>query len=458
MNTEDIPPLVKQLRQSFRAGRTRSFDWRQRQLASLQRLIEQRKDDITAALVEDLGKPPLEAFGAEIAFCTGEAEAARRKLRDWMKPEPVHTPLINQPGSSWIQKEPLGVVLIIAPWNYPFQLAISPLVGAIAAGNCVVVKPSEIAPATSALLARLVPQYLDQDCIRVVQGGVPETTALLTEKFDHIFYTGNGTVGRIVMAAAARHLTPVTLELGGKSPCIVDYQVDLPTAARRIVWGKFFNAGQTCVAPDYVLAHADIHDALIAEMARVVREFYGPDPTQSPDYARIVNLRHLRRLAPLLHDGTVVVGGQVDEARRYIAPTILRDVSPDAPVMADEIFGPILPVLTVESMSHAVEFVNDRPKPLALYVFSSSESTQQFVIDHTSSGGATINHVWLHLAVPDLPFGGVGDSGMGAYHGRASFDTFTHHKSVLSKSTAIDPPLLYPPYTPAKARWVARLL
>lgn len=458
MTPDEIAPLVHELRRSFRAGRSRSFEWRQRQLDGLQRFIEERKDDLTAALVEDLGKPPLEAFGAELAFTLGEIEAARRKLRDWMKPEPVHTPLVTQPGSSWIQKEPLGVVLIIAPWNYPFQLAISPLLGAVAAGNCAIVKPSEVSAATSAAIARWLPQYVDPDCIRVVEGGVPETTALLAEKFDHIFYTGNGTVGRIVMTAAAKHLTPVTLELGGKSPCIVDRQVDLVTAAKRIVWGKFFNAGQTCVAPDYVLAHEQVHDALLGEMARVVRDFYGSDPKSSPDYARIINLRHLRRLAPFLQDGKNVTGGQVDEAQRYIAPTILRDVSPGSPVMADEIFGPILPVLKIRGIDEAVDFVNERPKPLALYIFSSNESTQQFVLERTSSGGATVNHVWLHLAVPDLPFGGVGESGMGAYHGRATFETFSHRKSVLSKSTAIDPPLLYPPYTDSKAKWIKRLL
>ncbi len=458
MTLDDIPALVQDLRRSFRSGRTRSWEWRQRQLEALQRCIEEHQDEFTAALATDLSKPPLEAFGAEIAFNLGEIEEARRKLRDWMKPEPVHTPLITQPGSSWIHKEPLGVVLIIAPWNYPFQLAISPLVGAIAAGNCAIVKPSEVSSATSAALARWLPQYLDRDCLRVVEGGVPETTALLAEKFDHIFYTGNGTVGRIVMTAAAKHLTPVTLELGGKSPCIVDKQVDLPTAAKRIVWGKFFNAGQTCVAPDYVLAHESIHDALLSEMAAVVRAFYGSDPKSSPDYARIVNIRHLRRLTPFLQDGKLVTGGQFDEAERFIAPTILRDVSPDAPVMADEIFGPILPVLKIGSMDEAVSFVNDRPKPLALYVFSSNEWTQHFVLDRTSSGGATINHVWLHLAVPELPFGGVGDSGMGAYHGRASFETFSHRKSVLSKSTAIDPPLLYPPYTKMKAKLIKHLL
>lgn len=458
MQGEDVGKLIQGLRRAYRNGRTRSIEWRLRQLEGLRRFVQDKEADITGALAQDLGKPHLEAFSAEIAFLLGEIDVAIDKLHEWMKPEPVRTPLITQPGSSWIHKEPLGVVLIIAPWNYPFQLAISPLLGAIAAGNCAVVKPSEVSAATSAVITQWLPHYVDPDCIQVVPGGVPETTALLAETFDHIFYTGNGAVARIVMAAAAKNLTPVTLELGGKSPCIVDKRVDLRTAARRIVWGKFFNAGQTCVAPDYVLAHEGIHDALLSELAKTIREFYGDDPKSSPDFARIINERHVQRLAKLLTDGTIVVGGQVDPSTRYIAPTVLRDVPRDSAVMADEIFGPILPVLRVPHIDEAIEFINDRPKPLALYVFSSDDTIQNDVLQRTSSGGATVNHAWLHLAVPGLPFGGVGESGMGSYHGRASFETFTHRKSVLSKTLSIDPPLMYPPYTAGKAKWIRRLL
>jgi aldehyde dehydrogenase (NAD+) len=347
--------------------------------------------------------------------------------------------MVVQPGKSEIHKDPLGVVLIIAPWNYPFQLMMAPLVGAIAAGNCAVLKPSEVAPATSALFAKFIPRYVDPDCFPVVEGAVKETTELLNEQFDHIFYTGNGSVGRIVMAAAAKHLTPVTLELGGKSPVIVDSTADLDITAKRIVWAKFVNAGQTCVAPDYILVEDRVHDALVHRMVACIREFYGDDPQQSPDFARVVNARHHQRLMKLLGAGEIVAGGKGDEADRYIAPTIIKDVPEDAPVMQDEIFGPILPVLSVPSVDAAMAFINRRPKPLALYLFSSDERTHERVLKRTTSGGVTINHGWLHLGVPDLPFGGVGESGMGAYHGKRSFDVFSHQKAVLAQGHARGP-------------------
>lgn len=454
----DVPGVVAGLRTAFDAGRTRSLEWRLQQLDAIQRMLEENEDAILDALYVDVGKPRLEAYAAEFAYTLGELTLIRKNLRSWMKPSRVSTPLISQPGKSRVYKDPLGIVLVIAPWNYPFQLSMVPLIGAIAAGNCAVLKPSEVAPATAALLSRLIPHYTDQECVRVLEGGVSETTALLSERFDHIFYTGNGTVGRIVMSAAAKHLTPVTLELGGKSPCIVDAETDLTVAAKRIVFGKFYNAGQTCVAPDYVLAHSAVHDALIAKLAEVVADFYGADPQQSPDYARIINERHHRRLMKLMDSGEAVVGGQGDEATRYIAPTILRDVSPDSPVMAEEIFGPILPILKIDDIDEAIRFVNARPKPLALYVFSARSEVSQRVLARTSSGGATINHVWMHLTVPGLPFGGVGESGMGAYHGRRTFDVFTHHKAVLEKPTFLDPPILYPPYTETKEKWIKRLL
>jgi aldehyde dehydrogenase (NAD+) len=321
-----------------------------------------------------------------------------------------------------------------------------------------VVKPSEVAAHTSALLARRLPEYLDGDCVRVVEGAVPETTALLGEKWDYIFYTGNGAVGRVVMQAAAKHLTPVTLELGGKSPCIVDEHVDLDTAVKRILWGKFSNAGQTCVAPDYVLAHERIHDALLDKLATTIRAFWGDDPQKSPDYGRVVNARHHARLMRLMQSGDVVAGGRADAADRYIAPTVLKNVAPDSPVMGEEIFGPILPVLKVRDVDEAIRFVNERDKPLALYVFSTDSEVQEKVIASTSSGGATVNHCWVHLAVPDLPFGGVGESGMGAYHGKGTFETFSHKKSVLKKPFALDPPVMYPPYTEQKRKLIKKFL
>ena len=452
------PSLVRALRGYFETGATRPLSWRLGQLDAIGHFLMEREEDIFAALAADLGKPATEAFGAEIGVTLTELRLSRKKLRSWMKPERVGTSAVAMPGRSHIYREPLGVTLIIGAWNYPLQLVLLPLVGAIAAGNCAVLKPSEVAPNVSALLAKWVPKYLDPKAVQVVEGGVPETTALLREKWDHVFYTGNGTVGRIVMQAAAKNLTPVTLELGGKSPCIVDENVDLDLAAKRIVYGKFFNAGQTCVAPDYVLVHDRVHDALVNRMVSAIREFYGDDPQQSPDYARIVNERHHARLTRLLADADVVTGGETDLSDRYIAPTILRNVSGDHSVMQEEIFGPILPVISVPSVESAIRFVNERPKPLALYVFAREKDTQDRVLAGTSAGGTTINHIWLHVGVLQLPFGGVGDSGMGAYHGHRSFETFSHRRAVLKKPLLPDPPMLFPPYSARKLRWIKRLL
>jgi len=456
---ETIPALVARLRASFGSGRTRSLDYRLRQLEGIGRFLREREAEIESALYHDMGRPSFEAYPSEIAFIAAEIALTRKKLRSWTKAERVSTSLVGQPGKSRIYREPLGVVLIIGPWNYPLQLLLVPLVGAIAAGNCAIVKPSEVAPASSALVASRLPEYVDRECVQVVEGGVPETTELLAEQFDHIFYTGNGTVGRIVMEAAAKHLTPVTLELGGKSPCLVDRHTDLDVAARRILWGKFYNAGQTCVAPDYVLAHEAIEEPLLARMKKTLQEFFGDDPQSRPDFGRIVNARHHRRLIKLLEgSGEVVAGGVADEQDRYIAPTILRNVPADAPIMADEIFGPILPVLRVKDIDQAIAFVNARPKPLALYLFTNDRAVEESVLKRTSSGGVTVNHTLLHLAVPSLPFGGVGASGSGAYHGKASFETFSHRKAVLVKPTWLDPWFFYPPYNDAKKRWVRRVL
>jgi len=459
--TEPVPDtaaLVKGLRAAFNSERTRPIEWRLGQLDALKRMCEEREAEIAEATAQDLGKPAIETFITEIAVTIAEIDYVRRRLRGWMKPERVPTALPAQPGRSYIQREPLGVVLIMGAWNYPFQLTLGPFIAAVAAGNCAVLKPSEIAPHTSALIARLVPQYLDRDCVKVFEGGIGPTTQLLTEQFDHIFYTGSGNVGRIIMEAAAKHLTPVTLELGGKSPTIIDRDADLDVAARRIVWGKFTNAGQTCVAPDYILAHESIKPALISKLKSCIQSFFGDNPRKSSDYGRIVNERHHRRLTKLLGSGRIVHGGEGSESERYLAPTLLDDVSPDSPIMAEEIFGPILPILSIRSIDEAISFVNARPKPLALYVFTSSGESADRVLERTTSGGAVVNHVIMHLAVPGLPFGGVGPSGMGAYHGRHGFEVFSHRKSVLKKPTVLDPPIAYPPYTEGKKRWIRRLM
>ncbi|MBX3125220.1 MAG: aldehyde dehydrogenase family protein [Polyangiaceae bacterium] len=455
---DEILAAVSRVRETFDSGITRPLDWRERELRQLQRMVEDNEEEFLEALHKDLGKCRMEGVIAETGFIVNEIKLTLKNLRKWAKPERVKVPVAVMPGKAYIVREPLGPVLIISPWNYPFQLLISPLTGAIAAGNTAVLKPSEVAPATSAAVAKLLPRYLDASAYVVVEGGVAETTTLLAQRFEHIFYTGNGAVARVVMTAAARHLTPVTLELGGKSPCIVDEHADLDITAKRIMWGKFFNTGQTCVAPDYLLVHESIHDALLDKFERTLQHFYGADPQASADYGRIVNERHFDRLLPLLDSGTLVAGGKSERASRYIAPTILRDVSPDSPVMEDEIFGPILPVLRVSNVDEAIRFVNARAKPLALYVFTNDKDTAERVLSRTSSGGACVNDVVAHLGVPELPFGGVGPSGMGAYHGWHSFDTFSHKKSVLDKSIHLDAPLRYPPYGDNKLKWIKRLL
>ena len=450
---------VARLRASFDAGKTRPEAWRRAQLQAIKAMLEDNSQAFTDALAADFGKPTLEALAADIGATSQDVGLALKNLKKWMKPQKASSPIMVQPARSKILSEPLGVVLIISPWNYPVQLLLSPLVGAVAAGNCAVLKPSELTPHTSALLAELVPRSLDPECITLIEGGVEETTEVLNQRFDHIMYTGNGQVAKIVMAAAARHLTPVTLELGGKSPVIVDEKANLEVSARRIAWGKFMNAGQTCIAPDYVLAHSSIKDELVEKIKQVARDFYGDDPKQSKDLARIVNVRHHRRLTQLLKDaGSVAMGGETDEESRYIAPTLLTDVDPESAIMTEEIFGPILPVLSVDSIDEAIAFVNSREKPLALYVFTEDPAVGDEVLSRTSSGGACVNAAILHIVNPNLPFGGVGPSGMGAYHGKASFDTFSHKKSVLVKSTRLDMKAMYPPYTKFKTNMAKKMV
>ncbi|MEU8034419.1 aldehyde dehydrogenase family protein [Streptomyces sp. NPDC049099] len=432
--TEQPAAIVSRLRATFATGRTRPVEWRTGQLRRLRAMLTERGADLAAALHADLGKSSTEAHRTEIDFTVREIDHTLDHLADWLRPEPAPVPAhLGADARAWTQYDPLGVVLVIAPWNYPAQLLLAPMVGALASGNAVVAKPSELAPATSAALAELIPAYLDTDAVAVVEGGVPETTALLAERFDHIFYTGNGAVGRIVMRAAAEHLTPVTLELGGKSPVFVDRDADLDVVADRLARGKFLNAGQTCVAPDYVLTDPETAPVLEAALVRAVEALYGTDPAASPEYGRIVNERHFDRLSGLLDSGRIAVGGTSDRTAKYIAPTVLVDVDPKSPVMQEEIFGPILPVVTVSGLDEAIDFINDRDKPLALYVFTESEQTRARFAAETSSGGLGHGLPLAHLTVSDLPFGGVGESGMGSYHGRYSIETFSHRKAVLEK-------------------------
>lgn len=451
-----IPAIVQRARDAFNSGRTRPLSWRRAQLDGMRKLLEDNSEQLLAALAADLGKPAAEGWVTDIGFTIGEIKLLQKNLRKWTRPERVSTPIVALPGSSHRVAEPLGVVAIISPWNYPIQLLLSPAAGAIAAGNSVVLKPSEIAPHTSTVITELIHRYLDPDAVQVIEGGVAETTELLAQKFDHIFYTGNGRIGRVVMEAAAKNLTPVTLELGGKSPTIVDATANLRVAARRIAWGKFLNAGQTCIAPDYLLVDKKVASAFVGELRVAIKEFYGDDPKQSGDYARIVNGHHFNRLASMLESGSAVIGGETDANTKYIAPTVLADVNISAPVMQDEIFGPILPMIEIDNVAEAIAFINAKPHPLALYVFSEDDRAIDAVIERTTAGGVTVNGTILHISNPNLPFGGVGESGMGAYHGKSSIDIFQHRKPVLRKSTKVDPSIAYPPYTDKKMKLIRK--
>ncbi|TFC59949.1 aldehyde dehydrogenase family protein [Cryobacterium sp. TMB1-7] len=457
--TDTAVVAVQRMRDGFDSGRTRPVAWRRAQLRALRRLLVENRAELRDALYADLRKSPTEADLTEIGILVREIDHTLKHLGRWLRPRRVPVPLVVLPSTAQIVREPLGVVTVIAPWNYPVQLLFAPLIGALAAGNTVVLKPSELAVATSSLIARLVPTYLDRDAVAVVEGGVPETTELLAQRVDHIFYTGNGTVGRIVLRAAALHLTPVTLELGGKSPVWVDDTADLASAARRIAWGRFVNAGQTCVAPDYLLTTPAVAARLEPLLVSAIAELYGADPRASRDYGRIVNVRQFNRLAGMLDQGRLVTGGLVDAAELYIAPTILADVDVASPVMTEEIFGPILPIVTVSGLDEAIAFITAREKPLALYAFTRSRAVARALLTRTSSGGVGIGAPMSHLAVPGLPFGGVGASGMGSYHGERSVAQFSHEKSVLRTPAHPDVlGLVAAPYVRRRTRLVRRLV
>lgn len=444
-------------RRFFSSGNTFPLASRLDSLRRLRGAIESHEAELLAALRADLGKPEFEAFVSEIGFIYEDLRYVEKNLKRWMRPEKFWSPLTTFPARSFLYREPLGVVLIIAPWNYPFQLLMAPLVGALAAGNCAVLKPSELAPHTSAVIQKLISSAFPEEIVAVVEGGKAETEALLAEKFDHIFFTGGSAVGKIILAKAAETLTPVTLELGGKSPCIVDSDADLETAAKRIVWGKFFNAGQTCVAPDYLLVQNSVRVPLVEKLQAAVLSFYGADPRMSPDYARIINDRHFSRLVGLLQGQKLFSGGQSVASERYLAPTILEPANAESPVMQEEIFGPILPVVSYDRLEDAMGIVRSRSKPLALYYFSRDASRQKEILEKLSFGGGCVNDVLMHLSDPNLPFGGVGESGMGAYHGKRSFEVFSHAKGVLKKSARWDLPFRYPPYGARMLAFVKRI-
>lgn len=453
----DCAATVLRLRQTFGTGRTLDLDWRRTQLRALVGMLTDNGDAIVDAVAADLRRAPFETWLAEIVATANEARYAARNLGRWTRRRHRLLEWTQLPGRAWIQYEPYGTVLIIGPWNVPFQLSLTPAIGAIAAGNTVVVKPSELAPASSRLMAELIPRYLDPDAVAVVEGDGAVTQDLIAQGLDRVLFTGGTATGHKIMAAAADHLTPVTLELGGKSPVIVADDADVLTAARRIAWIKLMNSGQICVAPDYVLVHAAVRDRLVDEIRAAIAEFRCGAPAGLP----IVDERQFARLAAALAAtaGDVVIGGGSDAERLEIEPTVVVDPDVDEPLMSDEIFGPVLPVLTVESVDQAIDFVKQRPKPLAAYLFTTSKATREQVVRQVPAGGMVINQLLLQVATTRMPFGGVGPSGMGAYHGRFGFEEFSHRKAVLAKPTRPDlSAMFYPPYTDKRLRLLRRLV
>ncbi|ABS33306.1 aldehyde dehydrogenase [Clostridium botulinum] len=443
---ENIRNILEKQKSFFDKGYTKDINFRIEALKKLKHNIKINENNIFKALKIDLNKSEFETFITEIGIVYDEINGAIKNIKKWSKPKKVKTPITNFLASSYIYNEPYGVALIMSPWNYPFQLIMAPLVGAISAGNCVLLKPSELAIETEKIIVKIIKDTFSDEYIGVITGGIEESTALLKEKFDYIFYTGGINVGKIVMRAAAEHLTPITLELGGKSPCIVDKDANIDLAARRIAWGKFLNAGQTCVAPDYLVVHRNIKEKLISSIENYIIEFFGENTFESEDYPRIINERHFKRLEGYLKEGKIVSGGNTDINNLYIEPTIIEGINFENRIMEEEIFGPVFPVIEFENIDKVIEIVKNNPKPLALYYFSENKEKQEFIIKNISFGGGCINDTIMHLSTSTLPFGGVGNSGIGGYHGRASFDTFSHKKSILKKSNLIDVKIRYAPF------------
>lgn len=453
-------PNVQLLRTTFESGRTRSYAFRRDALRALRASILKHEEALLAAMHADMGKPRFEGYMSDVGLLLAAIDHALANLRSWMQPHRVATPLAIQVATSALHTEPLGVVLIVAPWNYPVLLLLDPLVGALAAGNCAVLKPSEEVPATCAVLQQVVQEALPSDVVLMVQGKGSEVVPALmgSFRFDQVFFTGSPAVGRAILALAAPTLTPVTLELGGKSPAIVDQRVNVKVAARRIAWSKYFNAGQTCIATDHALVHTRILDEFLDHFAAAVHKFYGKEPHRSADYARLVNERRFDRVVSYLDQGSVVLGGGHDRSARYIAPTVLTKVALDRPVMNEEIFGPVLPLIPWSEKEEVLEIGRRNPQPLATYIFSSDKKAQRFFRERIASGSCCINHCMLQFSPPGLPFGGVGLSGMGAYHGKTSFDLFSHRKGLVHASTLVDHGLQEPPYSASKEKILRRLL
>ena len=454
---QNVKDAINNTRNFFEKGKTRDLLFRKEQLQILRNAIIENEDKIINALNKDLGKSPFISYVTEIALVVKEIELFIRNLQRWSRTKKVRTPLGHIGASSYIYQEPYGTILIFSPWNYPFQLSFLPLVGALASGNTVVLKPSELSPATSAIIAEIIADNFKQGLITVVEGDKETSMFLLAEKFDYIFFTGSTFVGKQVMKAAAENLTPVTLELGGKSPCIVDLDANIDIAARRVVWGKYLNAGQTCIAPDYLLIHKSIKDRFNEKAQGYIKKFYGENALLSPDYNRIINKKHFERLSSFLDNGTTVVGGEVNKEALYISPTIIDDIDWKDPVMQEEIFGPILPVISYERIEEVIKAIKNQPKALALYLFSKNKAVQDRIIKEIQFGGGCINDTIIHASSPYLPFGGIGESGMGVYHGKSSFVTFSHPKSIVKRGNLQDFSFKYPPYKKDHLRLVKKI-
>lgn len=456
---DSIQRILEKQRSYFHTGATRDLNFRIKKLSILKDHIKKNEKQILEALWVDLHKSEFEAYATEVGIILDEINFAIKHLKSWAKTKKVRTPLTHFLSSSYIYSEPYGVSLIISPWNYPFQLLMAPLIGSIAAGNCAMLKPSENSPSTTKIIVKIIEESFSEEFVAVVEpyGGKESVQGLLREDFDYIFFTGSVPVGRIVMEAAAKHLTPVTLELGGKSPCIVHKDANIKLAAKRIAWGKFLNAGQTCVAPDYILVHESVKNQLLSDIIVYIKEFFGENPLTSRDFPRIINERQFDRLIGLLDKGKVITGGGYNKSEKYIAPTIIDNITWKDPIMLDEIFGPILPVMEFEDLEEVIKIVNSKPKPLALYFFSNNKKHQKRIIDMVSFGGGCINDTIMHVASPYLPFGGVGASGMSAYHGKGSYDVFSHKKSMTKKSNLIDIKVRYAPYGD-KIKWLKKLM
>ena len=446
MTIKNLSETIQKQRGFFFTHKTKDITFRLEMLKKLERSINTYEGKIIQALHDDLKKSAYEAYMSEIGMVKAELSFHLKHLKSWAKPRRVRTTILNFISSSFIYPEPYGVVLIISPWNYPFNLLLTPLIGAISAGNCVILKPSVHSPNSSAVIEELITQTFEEEYISIFKDEERLNRSLREDKYDYIFYSGNPFFGKKIMEAASKHLTPVTLELGGKSPCIVDREAHIDYSARRIAWGKFLNAGQSCVAPDYLFAQKDIKKTLTEALKKYIKLFYGENPEENPDFSRIINDKHFERLCGLMEKGTKLTGGDTKKETCYVSPTIIDDVNPEDPIMQEEIFGPLLPVLEYNTLDEAISFINSRPKPLALYFFSQNRKKQKMVLNQTSFGGGCINDTIVHIAGPYLPFGGIENSGMGVYHGKATYDVFSHKKSILKKSNLVDIRLRYPPY------------